>query len=921
MNCKLSIFSLATLLFLFIAANSIATDNLGFDQTSVVTSAAVSVSNITEVNANLEFNLEHLESEEIWVGNQLYDRFIIEGETAAGSMGEPGLPSVTRMVLIPPRCGVEVQIINRSTRILNDVNPAKNDLINHEGFYPQDVVEFGSPAILRGYRILPVKINPVRWNPQTRELEITESLDFELDFTSDDHKVNLVKNPERPRPSRYAYNLVSNLVINPPPPMRDLDRQSGSILYVTASGNQWDNVVEELEPLIEWRRRMGWSVDLLRVQNNQNNNAIRNEIIERYEGENPPEYVIICGDADQTYTMACWIHYPQGNPYETDHNYSMLEGNDVLPEVGLGRLVFRDLGMLRNQVNKIIQYESEPYIGQGDEVGWQKRAACASTDWRNGSSANNLCRWSRALFLDNGFTNVNEFYCSSQNAQPDPSQFITSNFAEGISVFVYRGWVNMNGFRHDNVMQLRNRQMLPLVILSTCNTGDFLEHAYNDWSYAERFMYYSGGGGIGGIGTGGATHTVYNNLITAGILRGMFAENIHTQGWALMRGKLDLYRAYYERGDINHHRTGQENWLTHTFIFNLMGDPAVDNFTDAPQILSVGHPEELRTGESQVIVEVEFEREEENEPAANVLVCLYKPEEFQIKAWTNEEGIAEFHLDPEWTQDGSIQLTITGHNLMTYLADLEITDADRFIGAFAFEIDDDEEGDSQGDGDGIVNPTERIELTVDIQNYGEEIPEGVMSVVLTPALPNLEVIDGEVEFEAAPNAGESVAAQFVVEIGGGFPHGESAAFNLQTTIGEETWHSSIGIPVEGPQIEFVSFDWEGNPLTPANVGSMTITVRNAGAKASPQITGTLNSETITIDVPEPECEFAPIEPDEEGTSDGTFTLSASPIHLGGNMAELILVLASENGFRDEITFSFIVGEGQENQPFGPDGYG
>ena len=948
-----NVFCLSLLISIFFTnnGNSALTDNSQPDRYNS-TDASVNLIHGDDRIVDLEFRLDRLDMNEIYIDGERFDILSIAGEPETYPEGFPSLPSVVRMVCIPPRSGVSVNITALDSEILSGINPlprqpqAQVDYIetvnnysngssedhipldaqfqDMDGFWPNDVVELGKPAILRGYRIVPVVIHPARWNPRTGELQVVKDLKFELDFSSQENKVNLVENPERVRSSRYAYQLVSQLVINPPPPPRDIEQQSGSIVYVTGD---WDAIVAELEPLVEWRRRMGWTAEIMIADQPLNGNAVRNQIIEAYEEwDIPPEYVIIVGDAlpqDGQFIIACHVHANVGNPYETDHPYACLEGDDILPDVAVGRFILDGPNMLRTIVNKTIQYESDPYIGEEEEVGWQCRAAVASTDWRNGSSANNMCQWSRELFLSHGFTEVPSLLCSPNNIQPNPSQFIHQNFAElGISFFVYRGWANMNGFNHDQVNQIRNDRMLPVVILATCNTGDFMEHAFNFWSYTERFLYSNSGGAIGGIGTGGATHTYYNNIFVSGALRGYFTEDIHSQGWMMMRGKVALYETYFDRGDINHDRTGVENWITHTYIYNLMGDPAVDLFSATPQPLMIeDHPEVLRVGETHLALDVVITDDDEDVPAANIPVCLYKPEVFQLVEWTNDTGHVEFTMNPEWIDEGVVQLTATGHNLIPFMADMEIEQAELFLGAGNFEMDDDEEGESQGDGDGVANPTERIELMVNITNYGEQTPEGEGTATLTPALPHLEVLDREVGFDEAPEPDQSIAFEFVVEIGGGFSHGQNALFNLEVTIGETAWGNSLSMPVEGADFEFVSLEWEGDPLEPAQLADLTITLQNTGSKSSEALTATLMSFTGTIDVPAPDGEFEAIEPGENGASRETFTLSAHPLHFGGMGADLALALQSENGFQDTVYFSFAVSEARDGQPFGPDNYG
>ncbi|MBT3231639.1 MAG: T9SS type A sorting domain-containing protein [Calditrichaeota bacterium] len=905
--------------------------------------SSLQVKNSNDLSLNMQFHIPDLENEDIEISGTNYQRYFIDGEPSISSIGQPDLPSIIRYVNVPPQSGIGAVIENLSTRFLSNStpNPVRDDLttgasqsvvnslnnlsdddlikeiwnvkseVGADGFWPPDIVKVGKPAIMRGYRVVSVVVNPVRWNPQTNQIQIIDSLNFNLDFNSEENRINLVNNPERKQNSKYAYEIMSNLVLNPPAPPRDLEHASGSILYVT--GN-WNGIAEDLEPLIEWRRRMGWSVVLHQSGNTRNRDALRREILEYYESENPPEYVILVGDADRDYEIACYVHANVGNPYETDHQYACLEGDDVLADVALGRFVFLTRDMLRRQVQKTVQYESIPFIGDDGHAGWQSRAAVASTDWDNGSSANNLVLWTKDMLLLKGFDSVEQLLCSRNQQEVNPSAFINRNFTDiGISLFVYRGWQAMNGFGRGAVNAVRNGQMLPLVILATCNTGDFLEHAYDEWAYTERFMWSQAGGAIGAIGTGGATHTYYNNIFVSGAVRGMYVEDIRTQGWMMMRGKTELYKTYFDRGDILHDRTRTENWLCHTYIYNLMGDPAVDNFTDVPQQLVVDHPEQLRAGESQVSVQVLFENEDENIPAEDVLVCLYKPDEFQIKTWTDSDGFAAFHLNPEFTREGEVQVTVSGHNLMTYFVDVAIEETEHFIGASVYEYDDEE--------DGIANPTEELSLTIRIANLGTAVPEGELTAVLTPALPFLDVIAGEFQAEAAPEPGESIPANFEVSIGGAFEHSSQAAFNLEVSIGEDTWNSSVSFIVEGPQMEFFDLAWSENPVSPGELAELRISLSNSGTKATELLTAVLFSNTSSIEIPEELSGYEVIESEESGESTGMFTISAHPFHLAGSLAELGIALSSESGFIDTVFFSFPVGVPESDDPFGPDGYG
>ena len=945
---QLNLFTRSVLLLslIFVLTPIVSDAALSTDDNAVST-IRLELKSSTPTEVELDFQLGELWGQEVTASNEIFQRFEIEDEPSFGPEGWPELPTINRMVLIPAQSGVELKIKRLSTHIEENINvyprqvPLENDenyavnfngtpqnlirsddAANYEGFWPPEVATIGRPAIMRGYRMVSVNIHPMRWNQQTRQLEVVDNIEIELDFTSDANRVNTVDLSRKKKLESFAvYNMVADLVVNPPEPPRDMGVRNGSIVYVM---KQWDDVEQALQPLIEWRRQMGWTVEVLRVANNASGQQIRAAIQVAYdEWETPPEMVVICGDTDHGYPMPFFDHRVQNAyPYESDHDYVMLDGDDVLPDAAIGRFCFYGINngeaRLNDIVNKIVSYESDPFIGQGDQRGWQKRAAFFAGDQRSGLSSIDVCRWSKELMIRNDYNAFFENYWTPNNPRPDGSQWIPQHINTGISFFLYRGWTYMSGFRFDAVNNLRNERMLPFVILPTCNTGDYSEHVSSEFYYSERFLYYAGGGGIGCIGAGGATHTAYNNLYSAAVFRSIFGSKNPYQGWATMAGKVELYKHYFDRGDIDHaENRGMEAWLCELYIFNLIGDPATDLYTDIPMLISVNHPENMRLGESHYEVTV---LDADDEPLANARVCLYKPEELQIVKYTDEEGRIIFDLNPD-DIEGAYTLTVTGHNLFPYQADLDVEQADLFIGAGAFTIDDDAEGESSGDDDGVANPTERIELTVAITNYGQEVPEDAVIVTLTPGLPNLEVVVGEFELDAAPAAGESEDVLFVVDIGGGFPDEQLAIFNLECTVGETSWISSVSLPLDGPELEFVSLAWVDEPIRPAELADLTITIQNVGSKETGELTARLVSLTPTINIPVAVRRYDNIPAGDAGVSDGAFRMAANLFHLGGSDAKLALVLRSEAGFVDTAFFSYTVAEAGDGQPFGPDKYG
>jgi len=942
--------AIVVLALIGLAGSTSATDNPA--EATALSRSGVKLSAENSLQASLKFELPELTRQEVWHEGERFDRYRLADDPIAGPQGWPELPSMVRFVLIPPQSGVELKLSNVRSHIETAANPFPRQPLTEtdetdlggtnislryteplyrdskaesfEGFWPPEIARLDQPGAMRGYRIVPIVINPVRYNSRTKQLQIIDSFDIELNYATDANRVNLVRNPERYQTSSAIRSLVNQTVVNPlrDTPARDLGTLGGSVVYVTGAAQQWNQVVDAIQPLVEWRRQMGYPTEILRVQDITSAGAIKRALQTAYdEWEFPPEFIVLVGDGDHQYVLGFFDHRGgAANPYESDHEFATLDGDDLWPDAAVGRLAFGSIGMLEGIVGKILQYEQDPFIGQGNQIGWQKRAAFASTHRQSGMSSVDILRWCREIVLAHDYTDAEELYWSDGGGDVNPTQFFNDNFRAGISLMAYRGYTNMAGFTNASVNQLNNGRMLPFVILATCNTNDFAEVVWGDeFNYADRFIHYTGGGAIGCLGTGGATHTAYNNQIVGGIYQNIFAFNVHNQGWATMLGKSQLINHYQGRGDVNHDRTGDEAWRTLLFIYNLMGDPTTDIYTDAPRLLTVTAPENIRLGDTHI--EVNVLHEDDDTPALDAFVCLYKSEAFQMTKRVDADGNAVFDLDPEWTQDGAVSLTITGHNLFPVMDTLDVTRAEQFVGASGYTIDDDNNGDSRGNGDGVVNQLETIELAVQITNLTENRPEGALDVQLSAESPEITIGQDAAHFGSAPEAGQSVTADFVVTINGGFPSSQDAVLRLNSTVGQVSWISSVIIPVAGPEYEFVSLEWDGRALSRGDTANLNIEIQNIGDVDGPALNATLLSRTSTVGALAADGAYEALGVGEAGSSNANFTLSAHPFHLGGKPADLMLVLESDAGFRDTVDFRIATVPALRTEPFGPDAYG
>ena len=114
-----------------------------------------------------------------------------------------------------------------------------------------------------------------------------------------------------------------------------------------------------VENLIEWRHKQGYVVNVVSTgETGTSTTNIKNYILNAYNNwENPPEHVCFIGDANgsiyvSTYTVYGGSGWSQAQG-EGDFPYSLLEGDDLLPEISLGRISIRSTTELITAINKL----------------------------------------------------------------------------------------------------------------------------------------------------------------------------------------------------------------------------------------------------------------------------------------------------------------------------------------------------------------------------------------------------------------------------------------------------------------------------------------------------------------------------------------------------------------------------------------
>jgi hypothetical protein len=863
----------------------------------------------------LEFRIEDLQWESVEVEGRTFDLLTIPGGSLLGEDGAPAVPTFARFVAIPPQAGVQVSWSRGEEEVVSGVTllpmqPDEGqgfvmdlDAYARDAYGPEEAVATQDPAIARDLRLLPLSFRPVQYNPAERTLRIAHRIVVEIRYT-DDGAVNVKTLPRRPIPPSF-HQIYQHLVVNYHGPEASQGMQHGTYLIICPNDQ---DVVTRLQPLVEWRQRKGLPVVLATTaETGTSNSAIKNYIQNAYNNwELPPEYVVLVGDANGSYAIPTWFESYSGYGGEGDHPYVQLEGNDVLADAHVGRLSFNDLSELEIIVSKIVNYESSPYL---DEPDWFTRACLVGDPSSSGYSVVQVQQWIKQRLLEIGYTEVDTVF-----TEPFVSQML-NNLNKGDTFFSYRGYWHMSGWTNSYTYALQNGWKLPYVVTITCDTGSFADGT----SRTEGFLRAGDDpdhpkGGLGAVGTATiGTHTRYNNCVHYGIFQGLLYEDIFEMGPSLTRGKYELYLNYNDRQP------------TQVAIFshwnNLMGDPAGEVWTAYPQAAQVAHDADIPLGANSFVVTVTTL----GMPVSGAQVCLWKEDDgVQIVGVTDEQGRVELSL-PDLTL-GDALLTVTKHNMQPYLATVPVTSYSVYVAYDDSHIDDDTNGTSSGNGDGVLNPGETVELPVLLKNTGFAPAPGV-TATLTCDDPYVTLIDASEDFGDIPGNGSAWSQDdFDFSVDPGCPDGHTIRFGLDIASGSNNWHSLIDLTVVSADfsVENIGLSNVGGNgiLDPGETGNMTLTIRNNGGMDATGTTATLVSLSSYVNVTDGFASFGDIPSGATGSNTGdAFVVEANPSTYEGYLAGFYLITQFNGDVTDTTYFALTIGQRSTDDPVGPDGYG
>lgn len=268
----------------------------------------------------------------------------------------------------------------------------------------------------------------------------------------------------------------------------------------------------------------------------------------RQWGAPPPRAILLMGDAswDPRRVSPTTINedfIPSYGKPVSDFWYTLLEGDDYIPEMSIGRLPVTTLVQAEAIVDKLIEYDTLP------PARWHKRFLfitggadpAEQVDFYESVVYSLLPLlvdpYQRALCAD---TVLASFYAGTADASPVPTAIVNTINSGAV-------WVNYIGHGAPRTLEvagweperLRNRGRYPILASFSCQIGAFAEPAIQ--ALGEDFLAAPSAGMVAVIATTGFGIRSYDDIVNAGIFASLARSTSRALGDVLNRAKLYLF--------------------------------------------------------------------------------------------------------------------------------------------------------------------------------------------------------------------------------------------------------------------------------------------------------------------------------------------------------------------------------------------
>jgi len=828
----------------------------------------------------LTFTINDYQISSIIKNGTTYSDIIFDGNLLSNKKGFAQLPFLSSAVVLPDDKNVDIILAEKEFTEISleyPLLPSRGILYRNQdissipysidpnsitdNWYPENLTHISEPYIIKDVRGASIFVNPFQYNAQKNTLRVYTKL-----------KVKIVENSSAPS---NPFNRISNRIV------REMNGiyQSVFINYSDLQenltiGSYGDLLVistardtAAIRPLINWKREKGFNVFTETVSTGTN---VKSLIQQKYNMNNNILYVLVVGDwAD----IKSDIGTSQSAPM--DPEMGCVVGTDNFPDITIGRISANSPAHVTIQVNKIINYETNP-----DTSGnWLKTATGIASMEGSGIGDDGEIDYVHNDVIWNN--KLSPFTFDTYNPVYEPSatkQMIFNALSNGTSLINYTGhgsatsW-GTTGFNTSDVGTLQNGDKLPWIISVACNNGNF--HQTSGDCFGEKWVKQHGGGAVMILAAsisqpwtppmrgqdyfmdlliGGYDYTQYSGQ--SGIST---TEQRTTIGSIVFNGFVLMYTEANGSDDLETIQT-----------WNLFGDPSMQVRTDIPAPLMsslnaafVGAPFTTTVTASG--------------PVEGAMVTLSQNNQYYTSITDASGQVTINHT----LMPGTAKLVITSFNTETIYEDITVVPA---TGPYLYVLNPVVD-DANTNNNGVAECGETIDLNLKVTNLGIDVASNITGTISCSDT-MLSIINGTSSISSVGVSDTVIGGSFSVNINPNAPHLHRCTINLNLTADSAgvpngfSWDQTLFLEIrEGSKISLIkpSLNFPNTCLTYTsttqmpinNIGPDTLKISDISSDL-PQFTSNLSSLVVapgaTSNI---EISFTP---DSTLIFDGTITL-------------------------------------------------
>ena len=431
------------------------------------------------------------------------------------------------------------------------------------------------------------------------------------------------------------------------------------------------------------------------MEGRDNPEKLRNYIIKEYE-DNGIMMVNLAGDVPAIPYRGLYCYAQSGSGYEdndipADLYYAALDGtwndnnnnrwgeigeDDLLPEIGIGRMCFSSQSELDNMFHKAMTYQTEPVLGEFRKV-IMAGEHLYDNPLSNGSQYLELLIGTHE---DNGYTTTGipeeyEFTRLYEEEGNWSGTLLRNAINQGTQYVHHDGHANTNyvaGWTNSDITDNKFSGVngvnhnYTFFHTSGCICGDFssdciLERMTKISNFAVATFGNSRYGWFNEGQTEGPAIHLHRETEDA-----YYNDRIPYGGMALREGKIETAPWVNAPGQWEE---GALRW--NFYDLNMIGDVAVSPWHDEPFTPNVDYPTEIFEGMTSMEVKV---TNENGEGLKNFRCALFRDEKMIGLGYTGEDGLAIVEIDDPLDYVADLKLIVTGCDAWPQTVSIECLD-------------------------------------------------------------------------------------------------------------------------------------------------------------------------------------------------------------------------------------------------------